>query len=230
MENKYVKIKVWDLPIRLFHWTMVMLMALLWWSAEVGEMQWHLIFAYSLLILIAFRLIWGVIGSDTAKFNHFVHRPNVVVRYLKDVRAAGVQVVPGHNPLGGYMVVLLIAMVSLQLISGLFATDEIFTEGPLFSYVSSSTSAALTTVHKLNFNLILGLSALHVVAIIVHAIKGDKLVGAMLSGYKKVPQDSLSSVAASQLRFKSIWLALIFVMGLAGVVFAFLIWPIVQVL
>ncbi|MGL5392929.1 MAG: cytochrome b/b6 domain-containing protein [Shewanella sp.] len=230
MENKYIKIKVWDLPIRIFHWTMVMLMALLWWSAEAGEMQWHQIFAYTLLVLIGFRLIWGVVGSDTAKFSHFVHRPNVVVNYLKDMRAAGIQVVPGHNPLGGYMVVVLIAMVSLQLLTGLFATDEIFTEGPLFSYVSSSTSAALTTIHKLNFNLILGLSSLHVIAVIVHAIKGDKLLGAMLSGYKTVAQDELSSVPASQLRFKPVWLALMLVMGLAGLVFTYLIWPIVQVL
>lgn len=230
MKTEHVKIKVWDLPTRIFHWAMVLLMALLWWSADAGEMQWHQIFAYSLLILIGFRLLWGLIGSDTAKFSHFVHHPKIVMEYLKEARTKGVSRVIGHNPMGGYMVVVLIAVISLQLVTGLFATDDIFTEGPLYSYVSSDSSAFLTWLHKLNFNFILLLSGVHVLAVIVHAIKGDRLVGAMLSGYKKIPRVELSSAHASQLTFKSAWLALILLALLATVVFFYLIWPIVQVL
>ncbi|WMB71920.1 cytochrome b/b6 domain-containing protein [Shewanella oncorhynchi] len=230
MNTEHVKIKVWDLPTRIFHWGMVCLLALLWWSADAGEMQWHQIFAYSLLILIGFRILWGLIGSDTARFSHFVHQPKVVLDYLRSIRTKGMSVVLGHNPIGGYMVIALIGIISLQLVTGLFATDDIFTEGPLYSYVSSDTSGFLTWLHKTNFNLILLLSAIHVLAVIIHAMKGDKLVGAMISGYKKVSKVAFSSSAKSELRFKSEWLALVLFTVCAAVVFGYLMWPIVQVL
>lgn len=230
MNTEHVKIKVWDLPTRIFHWGMVFLLALLWWSADAGEMQWHQIFAYSLLILIGFRILWGLIGSDTARFSHFVHHPKVVLDYLRSIRTKGMSVVLGHNPIGGYMVIALIGIISLQLVTGLFATDDIFTEGPLYSYVSSDTSGFLTWLHKTNFNLILLLSAIHILAVIIHAMKGDKLVGAMVSGYKKVSKVAFSSSAKSELRFKSEWLALVLFTVCAAVVFGYLMWPIVQVL
>ncbi|MBP6517465.1 MULTISPECIES: cytochrome b/b6 domain-containing protein [unclassified Shewanella] len=230
MNTEHVKIKVWDLPTRIFHWGMVCLLALLWWSADAGEMQWHQIFAYSLLILIGFRILWGLIGSDTARFSHFVHHPKVVLDYLRSIRTKGMSVVLGHNPIGGYMVIALIGIISLQLVTGLFATDDIFTEGPLYSYVSSDTSGFLTWLHKTNFNFILLLSAIHILAVIIHAMKGDKLVGAMISGYKKVSKVAFSSSAKSELRFKSEWLALVLFTVCAAVVFGYLMWPIVQVL
>lgn len=230
MNTEHVKIKVWDLPTRIFHWGMVCLLALLWWSADAGEMQWHQIFAYSLLILIGFRILWGLIGSDTARFSHFVYHPKVVLDYLRSIRTKGMSVVLGHNPVGGYMVIALIGIISLQLVTGLFATDDIFTEGPLYNYVSSDTSGFLTWLHKTNFNLILLLSAIHVLAVIIHAMKGDKLVGAMISGYKKVSKVAFSSSAKSELRFKSEWLALVLFTVCAAVVFGYLMWPIVQVL
>lgn len=230
MGSEHIKVKVWDLPTRFFHWAMVLLMALLWWSADAGEMQWHQIFAYSLLVLIGFRLFWGFVGSDTARFSHFVHHPKVVLAYLNEVRSKGISVELGHNPMGGYMVIALISIISLQLVTGLFATDDVFTEGPLYSYVSSDTSAFLTWLHKLNFNLILLLSAVHVLAVIVHALKGDKLIGAMFSGYKRIPKFEYSSATKSQLMFKPEWLALIVMLVLAAFVFAYLMWPILQVL
>lgn len=230
MKTEYVKIKVWDLPTRIFHWSMVLLMALLWWSADIGEMQWHQIFAYSLLILMVFRLLWGFIGSHTARFSHFVHHPKVVIDYLKEVRTRGVFTTLGHNPMGGYMVIVLIAVISLQLVTGLFATDDIFTEGPLYGNVSSGTGAFLTWLHKMNFKLILLLSVIHILAVIVHAIKGDKLVGAMFNGYKKIPRGEISSTHMNHLTFKSVWLALVLLALLVMIVFFYLIWPIVKTL
>lgn len=230
MATEHIKVKVWDVSTRCFHWAMVALMALLWWSADVGEMQWHQIFAYCLLILIGFRLLWGLVGSDTAKFSHFVHHPKTLLTYWKDVRSKGISVELGHNPLGGYMVIALIAIISLQLVTGLFATDDVFTEGPLYSYVSSDTSRFLTWLHKSNVNLLLLLIAVHVLAVAVHGLKGDKLLGAMLSGYKRIPKRDHAIVANAQLVFKSQWLALIILLILAGLIFTYLIWPIVQVL
>lgn len=230
MNTEHVKIKVWDLSVRIFHWSMVCLLALLWWSADIGEMQWHQIFAYSLLILIGFRILWGIIGSDTARFSHFIHHPRVALDYLKGGRTKAGSVVLGHNPIGGYMVAVLIGMISLQLVTGLFATDDIFTEGPLYSYVSSETSGLLTWLHKMNFNAILALSAIHILAVVVHAVKGDKLVGAMLSGYKKVPKAAILSSEQNNLVFKSELFALVLLAIVAAVVFIYLMWPIVQML
>ncbi|QYJ79755.1 cytochrome b/b6 domain-containing protein [Shewanella acanthi] len=229
MRADHIKVKVWDLPTRVFHWSLVLVMGLLWWSAESGEMLWHQIFAYSLLVLIGFRLLWGLIGSETARFSHFVHHPRVVLDYIKEKRARGITPVFGHNPIGGYMVIALLTMISIQLVTGLFATDEVFTEGPLYSFVSEATSGLLTTFHKLNFNLILALSAVHILAVIVHALKGDKLVAAMVSGYRRVShQDALA--AESELTFMPLWVALVVLLLLAVLVFGYLIWPIVQVL
>lgn len=222
------KIKVWDLPTRLFHWGMVLLLSLLWWSADAGEMQWHQVFAYSLLVLISFRLLWGFWGSDSAKFSHFLRSPKVALEYLKAVRQQGVTVVLGHNPLGGYMVLALIALVTIQLTSGLFATDDIFTEGPLYAYVSADTASWLTWLHKMNFNVILALSTIHVLAVVIHLIKGDKLLSAMFSGYKKVAEDRLLSTTLPS--FQSLWFAFILFTILAGLVFYYLIWPILQML
>lgn len=216
-----VKLKVWDLPVRLFHWGMLVLLGALWWSAEVGEMQWHQIFAYCLMVLIVFRLVWGVIGSDTARFSHFVKSPQHVLRYVKQPQLTSV----GHNPLGGYMVVTMMLILSLQLISGLFATDEIFTEGPLYSYVSRDVSSTLTWLHKMNFNLLLALAAMHILAVVVHSIKGDKLVGAMITGYKHVAEET-----ATELRFRSNLIALLLVCFFAGLAVNYLILPLTAML
>ncbi|MCH1928651.1 cytochrome b/b6 domain-containing protein [Shewanella sp. A25] len=229
METEHNKVKIWDLPTRVFHWTLVILMGLLWWSAESGEMQWHQILAYSLLALIGFRLLWGLIGSETSRFSHFVHHPRVVLDYIKEKRAKGLTPVLGHNPMGGYMVIALLLMISIQLVTGLFATDEIFTEGPLYSLVSEDTSALLTTFHKLNFNLILVLSSIHILAVVVHGLKGDKLVAAMVSGYKRVPHQDKNAVE-TELTFKSVWIALILLLLLVALVFVYLILPIIQVI
>ena len=169
MSIEQQKIKVWDFPTRFFHWAMVSLVGGLWWTAEIGEMQWHQILAYLLMTLIIFRLIWGFIGSDTAKFTHFFVAPKKVIAYAK------AQPKPksiGHNPLGGYMVILLLSIIMLQLISGLFATDDIFTEGPLMHLVSSDTAGWLTWLHKTNFNIILAMAAIHIIAVVVHVAKG----------------------------------------------------------
>ncbi|UJF23069.1 cytochrome b/b6 domain-containing protein [Shewanella sp. OMA3-2] len=200
MQSQFKQIKVWDFPVRAFHWVMVVLLGALWWSADAGEMSLHQIFAYLLLTLLAFRLVWGVIGSDTAKFTHFIRSPKTVVQYAKDKHKPQSL---GHNPLGGYMVVLLLSLLTIQLVTGLFATDDIFTEGPLYSYVSSDAVSTLTWVHKQNFNIILGFAAMHVLAVIVYLVKGENLITAMITGYKRVKGELLHP------KMTCIWLALI---------------------
>jgi cytochrome b len=204
MSIEQQKIKVWDFPTRFFHWSMVFLLGGLWWTAEIGEMQWHQICAYVLLTLIGFRLVWGLVGSETSQFKHFFVLPKQVIHYaFEQPKPNSI----GHNPLGGYMVILLLCLLVVQLVSGLFATDEIFTEGPLVYLVSSDTTAWLTWLHKSNFNIILAMVVIHVIAVLVHGVKGDNLVKAMLSGYKYVS----SGIAAPKQRSPLLALAIVLV-------------------
>ena len=219
------KIKVWDLPTRIFHWSMIFLLASLWWTVDVGEMDWHQVLAYSLMILIIFRLIWGVIGSDTSRFSHFIKHPKTVLNYMKQTKHRGVTSSVGHNPLGGYMVIVLMLLVSMQLISGLFATDEVFTEGPLYSFVSSETSSLMTWLHRKVFYVMLGFASIHLLAVIYHGIKGDKLIGPMITGYKQV-----SGKGKLELTFKPALMALLVLVAVAGLVGNYLIFPVLEML
>ncbi|MGS0673589.1 cytochrome b/b6 domain-containing protein [Shewanella sp. 30m-9] len=230
MEQNLVKIKVWDLPTRVFHWGMLCLLGGLWWTADAGEMEWHQILAYGLMILIAVRLIWGLVGSDTARFSHFVYSPKTVIHYLNRTRREGISSSIGHNPVGGYMVVTLITLICIQLITGLFATDDIFTEGPLYSFVSSDTASWLTWLHKKNFDLILILAAMHVLAVGVHMIKGDKILGAMFSGYKSLPESEITDSSANNLAFASMLKALVLVLVVGALVLNYLMWPVIDML
>ena len=230
MEQNLVKIKVWDLPTRVFHWGMLCLLGGLWWTADAGEMEWHQILAYGLMILIAVRLIWGLVGSDTARFSHFVYSPKTVIHYLNRTRREGISSSIGHNPVGGYMVVTLITLICIQLITGLFATDDIFTEGPLYSFVSSDTASWLTWLHKKNFDLILILAAVHVLAVGVHMIKGDKILGAMFSGYKSLPESEITDSSANNLAFASMLKALVLVLVVGALVLNYLMWPVIDML
>ncbi|MCL1138904.1 cytochrome b/b6 domain-containing protein [Shewanella pneumatophori] len=229
MEQNLVKVKVWDLPTRVFHWGMLCLLGGLWWTADAGEMEWHQILAYGLMVLVGVRLIWGVMGSETARFSHFVRSPKTVISYLGETRREGISASIGHNPVGGYMVITLITLVCIQLISGLFATDEIFTEGPLYSLVSSDTASWLTWLHKKNFDLILVLAAVHVLAVVVHMVKGDKILGAMFSGYKKLPASKLGE-HTGELTFVSILKAAILAVVIGGLVVNYLMLPVINML
>ena len=204
MSIKKQKIKVWDFPTRFFHWAMVCLLGGLWWTADNGEMQWHQVCAYVLMTLIGFRLVWGVVGSETSQFKHFVVLPKQAIDYtFKQPKPHSI----GHNPLGGYMVILLLSLLVAQLVSGLFATDGIFTEGPLSYLVSSDTAGWLTWLHKTNFKIIVAMSVIHVIAVLAHMVKGENLLKAMFSGYKYVN----SGITAPKLRSPLFALAIILV-------------------
>ncbi|WP_133408578.1 cytochrome b/b6 domain-containing protein [Parashewanella tropica] len=223
MSKASVEVKVWDIPTRLFHWSLVVLMGLLWWSGENGEMELHQIFAYSLASILIFRVIWGLIGSDSARFGQFIVHPVKTLKYLSQLKRKNAPEYAGHNPVGGYMVIALLLIVSFQLVTGLFTTDDIFTEGPLYSYVSSEASDVLTWLHKNTFNVILGLVVLHVLAVVIHTLKGENLVPAMLHGKKKMLQQP-----EKVLGFRSSFLGLGILAIIVGLMGYYLIWPLIN--
>ncbi|QIZ75550.1 cytochrome b/b6 domain-containing protein [Ferrimonas lipolytica] len=187
-----MSIRVWDIVVRLCHWGIVVLLPLCWLSAEEGEMEWHQTFAYLLAALLFTRLCWAIIGSETARFSHFVRSPSAVVGYLVTWRQARTPHL-GHNPAGGYMVLVMWTLMLLQWGSGLFTTDDILTEGPLYAAVSESISSTLTFIHHQAFYVLVGIVVLHVIAIVVYRMRGMSLLPPMLHGKAKidVPQPQM---------------------------------------
>jgi cytochrome b len=172
---------VWDLPTRLFHWTLVVLVGLSWWSAENDQQDLHLYLGYGVLSLLLFRIGWGVGGSSTARFSSFVRGPGAVVRYVRD-RFHWPLV--GHAPLGALSVLALLAMLFVIVGTGLFAADEdgLFS-GPLAYLVSVGVSDTMTGLHEELFDVLLVLIGLHVAAILLYRLAlGRNLLGPMITG------------------------------------------------
>lgn len=177
---------VWDLPTRLFHWCVVILVFLSWFSADRGWMTVHLGSGLTLLALLLFRIVWGLVGSTTARFANFLHPPGRVLFYLKSLKSGDRLLYAGHNPAGGLMVAAMIAVLLAQVLSGLFANDGLRFNGPLALLIPSDLSDRVTDLHGLVFNLILLLIWCHVVAVGFYLlVKRDNLVLPMLTGRKR---------------------------------------------
>lgn len=171
---------VWDLPTRTFHWAIVLLVAGAWYSAEAGLMEWHYRAGVGALGLIAFRLIWGLAGSGTARFSNFVRSPRAVTAYL---RASGAPPKAGHNPLGGYSVIAMLAALVLQVSTGVFAVDvDGIESGPLAYLVSFADGRRAADFHRVSFTVIQVLVALHVLAIAYYRARGRSLIVPMITG------------------------------------------------
>ena len=180
-------VRVWDIQVRLFHWLLVLAILGLFITAKLGGnwMEWHKKLGFFVFGLIMFRLVWGLVGSHHARFINFVRGPTTVLLYAKGFLKPDSNHAIGHNPLGGWSVVALLAVLAFQVVSGLFSNDDILLEGPYAGMVSKTLSDQLTSLHKLNSDLILFLIALHVAAIIFYTVyKKEKLIKAMFSGEK----------------------------------------------
>lgn len=183
---------VWDLPLRLFHWALAALMVFSYATAKVGGLwlEWHLRSGLAILALLMFRLLWGIVGSTNARFVNFVRGPRAVIGYLRGMRH-GAPRYPGHNPAGGWMVLLLLAIGLTLGVSGLFSDDSISTSGPLAAKVSAATVSAMTRVHHFAVDVLLAGAALHVLAITFYfGVKGQNLVVPMLTGRGSIPPNS----------------------------------------
>ena len=177
-------IRIWDLPTRLFHWLLLLLVVASFVTGWVGGnlIEWHARAGIAITGLLAFRLVWGFVGSTYARFAHFVPGPGRVLAYVRG-QWRGL----GHNPVGALSVLALLAILIFQAVSGLVANDDIAFEGPLYNLVSKATSDSLSSLHRQNFWIIIGLVSLHVLAIAFYAlVKKDNLVKPMITGVKEV--------------------------------------------
>lgn len=195
--------RVWDLPTRLFHWLLVALFGFSWWSAEAHHLDWHQFSGLAIFGLLVFRILWGFVGAETARFSHFLRGPRRVWAYLHGEGTAG----PGHNPLGGWSVMAMLTLLCVQVIAGLFAVDvDGIESGPLSYLVDFDQGRAAAAIHSMSFNVLLALIVLHIGAILFYlAVKDRNLIKAMVSG----------GVTTTAVRLASRWTLLAVLMGSA---------------
>jgi cytochrome b len=200
------RVLIWDLPTRIFHWSLVAAVAVAIASGEVGGdwMEVHGKAGLAIVGLVTFRLVWGIAGSTHARFVNFAPTPSRLRDYLRG-RWQG----HGHNPLGALSVLALLALLAAQVGTGLLGTDEISFTGPLAALVEEGTSLRLTGLHKQLTWLLFGLLAVHVLAILVYlAIKKNNLVKPMVTGWREVP--------AGESATKGSWTALVLALAAAA--------------
>ncbi|MET0380189.1 MAG: cytochrome b/b6 domain-containing protein [Spongiibacteraceae bacterium] len=184
---------VWDLPVRIFHWTLVLAVAVAYVTHWLGisYFKYHVWSGYVVLVLVTFRLLWGLVGTRHARFWNFVRGPVTTLRYGRDWLRGREPHFAGHNPLGAVMVIVLLLTLFAQALFGLFGNDEIFNVGPLYAYASNELSLQLTSLHRQLFYWIAGAIGLHILAVLAHYLfKRERLVRAMITGRK--PKHKLS--------------------------------------
>jgi cytochrome b len=206
--------KVWDLPVRLFHWAIVLLILAAWVTQYANRMDLHMWIGECILALLLFRVVWGFIGSDTARFTRFLRSPVAAVRHLAHLRRREPDREIGHNAAGGWMVLVMLVLIGVQTGTGLFSNDDGDTEGPLMHLVSKEQSDWLSHIHHLNFIAIEVAIALHVLAIIAYAVlKRQNLVRPMVTGTKLMPVG-----AAAPRLVRPVWAAVTLALAVGVVV------------
>lgn len=196
------RVRIWDLPTRLFHWSLAVLVVFSIVTAHIGGawIDWHFRSGYAVLALIAFRIAWGFVGGRHARFANFLRGPSGIAAALRGESAPHA----GHNPLGGLSVIAMLALIGAQAVGGLFANDDIASEGPLVRLVSKATSDTITTLHRINEKLIIALVVLHVAAIFFYLWrKRTNLVRPMITGDKSDVDPAQSTPDDAALRVRA---------------------------
>lgn len=203
------RVRVWDLPTRLFHLALVVCVAAAWLCAQLGgnAMVWHFRFGYAVCALLLFRVIWGLVGGKWSRFAEFAYGPAAVLRYLRKRPKPAERFDVGHSPLGALSVFALLGVLALQVVAGLFADDDIANVGPLNRYVSAQVAAWLTSWHRgLGQWVLPSLIGLHIAAVFYFQwVKRRPIITAMISGDQWVAVDTPPSRDDARQR----WLALL---------------------
>jgi cytochrome b len=218
------KVRVWDVPVRLFHWTLVVLLVVSYCTAQAGGdwMKLHFWSGYTILTLLLFRIAWGFVGSTTARFSHFVTGPGAWFVYLKSFVTGRKTYDVGHNPVGGIMVVVLIFAVLAQAVAGLFSadTDMGIVNGPLANTIPDKWVNRATAFHEFWVNVIICLAALHILAAVTYLVlKRQNLIGAMFTGRKPLEHVAEAGKPAPTLTFAPGGLAISLLIAAAAIVY-----------
>ncbi len=222
--NKGQAIRVWDLPVRLFHWALVVLMTVSYFTGRAGGdwMKFHFWSGYAILTLVLFRICWGFVGSTTARFSDFIKGPSAAFAHLGELLGRARLREAGHNPMGGAMVLVLLLAVLLQASAGLFAadTDMGTVSGPLAHLIADKWVDKATAFHHYWVKVLLVLVGLHVLAVIVYLVwKRQNLIRPMVTGRKPIDDVVAPGRKPPALVFASGRLALSLLIACAAVVY-----------
>lgn len=203
-QGNSVRARLWDAPTRIVHWSLVTLIAFDWWTGETGRMEWHRLAGYVVVGLILFRLIWGFAGSASARFASFVRGPLTTLAYVRTLPSRAKKDWPGHNPLGAWSVLAILAVLAAQVITGLFAVDiDAIEAGPLSDRVDFDTGRLFAKWHHWSFSALEVLVLLHIAAVVFYlAYKRADLIGPMLTGRQRFQEDP-------KLGFAPVWRAVL---------------------
>ncbi|GAB6851658.1 cytochrome b/b6 domain-containing protein [Paraburkholderia kururiensis] len=202
---------IWDWPVRLFHWLTAALVAAAYVTVRLNWIDWHVRIGEALLVLVVFRLLWGLLGSQTARFTSFVAAPAAALRHLRAVARREPDMQAGHNPAGGWMVLLLLALLAAETLTGLYVYNDVADEGPLSEVVPAVVSNTITALHSILWDALAVAVALHVCAVALYAfVCGQNLVRPMLDGHKSLPAH------VREPRRAPLWLAIVLLAVAAG--------------
>lgn len=178
------RVRIWDLPTRLFHWLLAVLVIFSFVTGKLGSLEWHFQSGYAITTLLLFRLLWGFVGTRYARFASFQPSLAAAMRTLRFDNSRYIRSA-GHSELGTLSVYALLVIVLIQAGTGLFTNDGTFTEGPWAKFVSGAASDRLSTVHRYNTWLVAALAFLHVAAIAYYLLaRRDDLITPMVTGDK----------------------------------------------
>ena len=195
------KVIVWDAATRLFHWLTVALVIACYVSWRVNWMDWHAWTGEALLALVLFRLLWAFFGSETARFSTFLASPRAAARYLASLLRREPDRQVGHNPVGGWVVLFLLALLLAEALTGLYVSNDVADEGPLTEIVAAVVANLITDLHSYLWDALLVAAILHVLAILLYtAVMRHDLVTPMITGCKSLPADTKAPQLASAAR------------------------------
>jgi cytochrome b len=193
MSNTSRVVRVWDAPIRLFHWLVVALVAAAYATWRLDWMVWHGWVGDLLLALLLFRLLWGFFGSETARFSRFLTSPRNAFQHLRYALLREPDRQVGHNPAGGWMVLFLLALLLAETLTGIYVANDIADVGPLTGIVPASVANAIDASHAILWDVLLVAIVLHVLAIFGYAaVKGQNLLRPLITGTKVLPETVVS--------------------------------------
>jgi cytochrome b len=200
-DNAVRKIIIWDVPTRLFHWLAAVLVAAAYATWRFDWMDWHARLGYALLALVFFRLLWGFFGSATARFGVFLAPPRTAIRHLGHIFRREPDRQLGHNPAGGWMVILLLALLLGETLTGVYVNNDIADEGPLTEIVPAPIANLIDALHAIFWQTLLAAVVLHVLAVGIYWVaKRQNLVLPMITGRKTLPPGTQPPALAGLLR------------------------------
>jgi cytochrome b len=189
-EPSQVRVRLWDGPIRLVHWLLVVLIGFSWWASD-DHLDWHQWSGYAVIGLVVFRIYWGFAGAGASRFSSFVRGPGATLAYLKTVGSRAPSKTPGHNPLGALSILALLLLLVVQVGTGLFAVDvDAYQGGPMSDRVSFELGRQLAEIHDLSFHALQAVVATHVAAVLFYLVwKRTDLIRPMITGQRQLPSD-----------------------------------------